>query len=511
MILTTAEESRKLDRLAMEKYGLPEEVLMENAGAAAVSLMADEISWEGASVTVLCGTGNNGGDGFVIARYAEEAGADAVILLVGDPAHMGASAERYYVLAEKMGIQVIRVSSAAEADAWFRDASVIVDALIGTGLTGVVTGEKAEIITCMNDSEAVIVSVDVPSGLITDTGTAAGAVVDADYTVALGSVKRGHVLYPGSEYCGRILYSTIGIPDCAREEIGCRTHFMEAEEAEELLPLRPRNSHKGKNGHVGIFAGSDGMAGAALLASQGALYAGAGKVSLTTVPAAASQLAGLVPEVMVSAISGNDPYFTSRGVKEAVEKAAQYDAVAVGCGIGRDPETCRFVSSFLHSVSGTVVADADALYAMAARPECGRDCPGTLIMTPHVGEFSLLTGMEAGEIERDRIEAARAYAAGHETVLLLKGVPTVTALPDGTVWVNSTGNPGMASGGMGDTLTGIIAALAAQGMEPGPAAAVGAYLHGAAADILEEREGIGFSATDVARRIPEARKRVYGH
>lgn len=505
MILTTTEESRALDRTAMEEYRLPEAVLMENAGRAVVELAGERLRWDGAAAVILCGTGNNGGDGFVAARYAAEAGADVTVLLTGDPSHMGAASRMYRRAAEAAGIPVVETASAAEAAPYLAGADIIVDALIGTGLSKAVAGEKAALIGMVNDSPAAVISADVPSGMMSDTGRASGAVVRADMTVALGSVKRGHVLYPGLEYCGEVMLSSIGIPEAARS--GYPVRLTEAADVRERLPVRTRISHKGKNGFAGIFAGSAGMEGAALLAAQGALRAGAGKVALQTVSEAARTLACRVPEVMVHALA-EGTRFTEAMAEKALAEAAQYNVTALGCGFGRSEETQRFTEQLLRGLTGTVVADADALFAMAERRILPEDCPGCLILTPHVGEFARMTGLSPAEIEARRIDCAREYASAHRAVLVLKGAPTVTALPDGTAWVNPTGNPGMASGGMGDTLTGVIASLAGQGMPPGDAAACGVYLHGLAGDIAAEETPVGFTASDAAAALPAARARV---
>ena len=404
MILTTTEESRALDRTAMEEYGLPEAVLMENAGRAVVELAGERLRWDGAAAVILCGTGNNGGDGFVAARYAAEAGADVTVLLTGAPSHMGAASRMYRRAAEAAGIPVVETASAAEAAPYLAGADIIVDALIGTGLSKAVAGEKAALIGMVNDSPAAVVSADVPSGMMSDTGRAAGAVVRADMTVALGSVKRGHVLYPGSEYCGEVMLSSIGIPEAARS--GYPVRLTEAADVRERLPVRTRISHKGKNGFAGIFAGSTGMEGAALLAAQGALRAGAGKVALQTVSEAARTLACRVPEVMAHALA-EGTRFTEAMAEKALAEAAQYDVTALGCGFGRSEETQRFTEKLLRGLTGTVVADADALFAMAERRILPEDCPGCLILTPHVGEFARMTGLSPAEIEARRIDCAR--------------------------------------------------------------------------------------------------------
>ena len=505
MILTKTEESRLLDSMAMKEYGIPEMVLMENAGASVVRLTQSYVDWDGAFTVILCGSGNNGGDGFVAARYAAEKGARVLVLLMGNEAHMSESSKQYKTVAEKMGIPVIPISKAEEGAPYIHDADILVDALIGTGLSSEVKGEKALLITLMNEAQGIIISVDVPSGMMTDSGKAAGVVVDADYTVALGSVKRGHVLYPGSSYTGTLLYSPIGIPNEARMDFPVR--LTEKEDVFNILPVRNRVSHKGKNGFIGIFAGSDGMEGAALLAGQGALYAGGGKVAVVTAAGAAHALAGRIPELMVSSI-GKGPFFTGEDSGEALEKAKAYDVVALGPGLGRNRETGRFVKDLVTSFGGTMVIDADGLFALKEENISLDTCPGRLILTPHVGEFSHLTGLSPKEIEDGRIDEAIRFSVENHVVLVLKGAPTVTAMPDGSAYVNPTGNPGMATGGMGDTLTGIIAALAGQGMNASGAALAGVYLHGLAGDMAAEKTPVGYRASDLAKLIPAARAEV---
>lgn len=505
MILTKTEESRLLDSMAMKEYGIPEMVLMENAGASVVRLTQPYVDWDGAFTVILCGSGNNGGDGFVAARYAAEKGARVLVLLMGNEAHMSESSKQYKAVAEKMGIPVISISKAEEGASYIHDADILVDALIGTGLSSEVKGDKALLITLMNEAQGIIISVDVPSGMMTDSGKAAGVVVDADYTVALGSVKRGHVLYPGSSYTGTLLYSPIGIPNEARMDFPVR--LTEREDVFNILPVRNRVSHKGKNGFIGIFAGSDGMEGAALLAGQGALYAGGGKVAVVTASGAAHALAGRIPELMVSSI-GKGPFFTGENSGEALEKAKAYDVVALGPGLGRNRETGRFVKDLVTSFGGTMVIDADGLFALKEENISLDTCPGRLILTPHVGEFSHLTGLTPKEIEDGRIDEAIRFAVENHVVLVLKGAPTVTAMPDGSAYVNPTGNPGMATGGMGDTLTGIIAALAGQGMNASGAALAGVYLHGLAGDMAAEKMPVGYRASDLAKLIPAARAEV---
>jgi hydroxyethylthiazole kinase-like uncharacterized protein yjeF len=327
-----------------------------------------------------------------------------------------------------------------------------------------------------------------------------GLAVMADYTVALESYKRCHVLSPGHEYCGKVLYSAIGLPAAVGRSLP--VSLIEEREVGNLLPLRERMCHKGKNGFIG-------MEGAALLAGQGALHAGAGKVAVVTVPKAAAVIAGKVPELMVSSVGDSD-FFTSAMAEEVLQKAEVYDVLAIGPGLGRDAETGRFVKEILTRWRKPIIVDADALYAVKEMEIDLARCPGQLILTPHVGEFAHLTGRTVAEAERERIDGAIAFAMERGVTLVLKGMPTVIAAKDGFAYVNETGNPGMATGGMGDTLTGIIAALVGQEMDPEPAAICGVYLHGLAGDLLVKETPVGYTASDVARMVPRARKMVTG-
>lgn len=507
MKLLNRDEARKLDTLAMNTYGLPEAVLMENAGASVVTLTEGDVSWKDARVVILCGSGNNGGDGFVTARYASLAGADVVVFLMGDESHMSDASRLYYQVCEKMVIPVRKIKKAEEAQPFLDDADIIVDALIGTGLRQGVSGEKADLIDRANASRAVRIAVDIPSGLICDSGQAEGAVIHADYTVTMGTLKRAHILYPGNEYCGSVKVSPIGIPGGAADEFP--SEWVTASDVKPLIPVRTRISHKGSNGYLGIIAGSQGMAGAGLLAAQGALYAGAGKISLFTPQSPAEELTGLLPEIMVRPASAYGE-FRGENVVDILSGTDACDVLAIGPGLGRKQETQDFVCQVLGESEGLIIVDADALYAVAAKKFPLRSCGGRLILTPHVGEFARLTGKSAAEIEQHRIDMAASYARENQVILVLKGAPTVTAAPDGRIAVNSTGNPGMASGGMGDTLTGIIAALCGQGLDVWESAVLGVYLHGLAGDIQAERHTVGFTASDVARTVPIARERLLG-
>ncbi len=505
MQIVTVKDMQRWETFAEEYIGLSQATLMESAGRAVAREILSRVKERPFRAVIVCGTGNNGGDGFVCARALCNAGAYVHVLLLGDPERLKGAASVYFQGLDFVWVSVTVIQKADEALPHISDADVVVDALIGTGLSGSPSTEKAKLIEMMNGAPGLLVSIDVPSGVIADTGAVSGSTVQADVTVALGGLKRAHVLSPAAEFCGDIAFSDIGLPEKRGRKKA--VFFVDRERIAHKLPERDRRAHKGENGFVGIIAGSADMAGAGLLAAQGALYAGAGKVELLTTKSVAQSLAGRIPEVMVRGVAAGDAF--SPEDLETVEKAIEaYDAVVIGPGLSRAEETQDFVAALLPKfmeLTKPTVVDADALYAIAMRHIDLSTLLGQFVLTPHVGEFSLLSGLSPEEIEEKRIDVAISFAKETGMTLVLKGAPTVTADFVGTAFVNSTGNPGMATGGMGDTLSGIIAALAGQGVFIMDAAYVGVYWHGLAGDLLAKTTPIGFTAGDLARKLPEAR------
>ncbi len=502
MQIVTVKDMQRWETFAEECLGLSQATLMESAGRAVAREILSRVKERPFRAVIVCGTGNNGGDGFVCARALCNAGAYVHVLLLGDPERIKGAASVYFQGLDFVWVSVTAIQKADEALPHISDADVVVDALIGTGLSGAPSAEKAKLIEMMNGAPGLLVSIDVPSGVIADTGAVSGSTVQADVTVALGGLKRAHVLSPAAEFCGDIAFSDIGLP----EKRGRKkpVFFVDRERIAHKFPERDRRAHKGENGFIGIIAGSADMAGAGLLAAQGALYAGAGKVELLTTKSVAQSLTGRIPEVMVRGVAAGDA-FSSEDL-ETVEKAIEsYDAVVIGPGLSRAEETQDFVAALLPKFRKPTVVDADALYAIAMRHIDLSKLPGQFVLTPHVGEFSRLSGLSPEEIEEKRIDVAISFAKEMGMNLVLKGAPTVTVDCMGTAFVNSTGNPGMATGGMGDTLSGIIAALAGQGVFIMDAAYVGVYWHGLAGDLLAKTTPIGFTAGDLARKLPEAR------
>ena len=499
--VVTAEEMRHLEAVAKDDFGLSEATLMESAGTAVADVILDRLESRHKVVVIVCGTGNNGGDGFVCARVLKNAGVFVKVLLYGDPERISGAARAYFLGVDRMRIPIIEIHKPIEAAPYIAEADVVVDALIGTGLTGEVTGEKAELMEIMNRNHAMMVAVDIPSGVMADTGEAKWPAIFADVTVALGALKRAHVLACAKEFCGEVVLSDLGIPAAA--DLSLRVFEVNRERMWHVLPFRDWMSHKGQNGFIGIIAGSADMAGAGLLAAQGALRTGAGKVELLTTKSAARSLAGRIPEVMVRGVADGDS-FSAADAETVLAAAEAYDVVVIGPGLSRAEGTQDFVEKILQKLAKPIVLDADALYAVAMRKIDFTKLPGEFVLTPHVGEFSRLSGLSAKETEDTRIDAAISFAKKTKTTVVLKGAPTVTADGLGFAYVNTTGNPGMATGGMGDTLSGVIAALIGQDAGVVNAAYGGVYLHGLAGDLLAKETPIGYTAGDLAKKIPEA-------
>ncbi|MCC3371580.1 NAD(P)H-hydrate dehydratase [Cohnella sp. REN36] len=494
MHIVTAEEMRKLDRTTIETIGIPALVLMENAGRA----VAEEVTRLTGSPTgaatrwlVLAGKGNNGADGLVAARHLREAGIDADIVYAADPVGFRGEAAVQRDIAARLGfIASFYDDSEGERIRWTRYDG-IVDALLGTGSRGAPAGRCADLIREANASGLPIVAIDIPSGLDADTGALHDPCIRATRTVALAFAKRGLMQYPGAGAAGEVVVRPIGIPARLAEEQGVRTYALAERVMREKLgvdPARRReaDSHKGTYGHVLVVAGSRPMSGAGLLCARAALRGGCGLVTWAVPDRLVEPLAGRLPEAMIAGLPDEGGGDWSRVSPAAVAAlAAGKDALVLGPGIGRWAGDGEWLHALLAALDPRLplVLDADALNIAADAPAAISELRGrAAVLTPHPGEMARLAGKTIPVIQGDRIEAARAFALRHSVVLALKGARTVVAAPDGAVYVNGTGNAGMATGGSGDVLAGLIGSLLAQGLPPDRAASLGVWLHGAAGD-----------------------------
>lgn len=507
--VATAAEMRELDRRAMEVLGLSGIVLMENAGRSVVD--AVERRWGsvgGKAVVVCCGKGNNGGDGFVIARHLANRGARVEVWLLALLNEVKGDAGVNLQVAQRGGVPVHELTDGGGILALrsrVERADLVVDALLGTGLTGPAQGLTAEAIEAINGSGRPVVAVDLPSGLSSDLGELLGPTIKADLTVTFAALKRGLLLYPGALQAGTVEVGDLGIPSSLLND-GLQVGFLTAGDITPLLPPRPPHAHKGTFGHLLVVAGSPGKTGAAAMASLSALRAGAGLVTLGHPRSLNGIFASKLLEVMTESLPETASQCLSLKAREPIlELARRMDAVALGPGIGLEAETQGLVRELVRELPCPVVVDADGLSALAGHLGLLKEARGPRLLTPHPGEMARLLGSNVGSVEVDRIETVRTVATVHGAVFALKGARTVIAGPEGPVLVNSTGNAGMATAGSGDVLTGIIGAFLAQGLAPVDAMRGGVYIHGLAGDIAAEGLGQdGLIAGDIMAAIPQA-------
>ena len=513
--LATAEEMRRADQAATERLGLPSLLFMENAGRGAADALERVLgSAGGRRVAVVCGKGSNGGDGFVLARHLLGRGGRVAVWVVGRSAEIHGDARVNLDALRQAGEKVAEAPDASgEAFGRLRtdlgEADVIVDALLGTGMRGPATGAVAAAIEAINAAGPPVCALDLPSGMPSDGEPAAGPVVRARMTVTFGLPKLGLYLTEGVAHAGRVEIVDLGIPRGWLAE-GIRAGLLEAADARDVLPLRPLDAHKGTYGHLLVVAGSLGKTGAAALACRGALRTGTGLVTCAVPASQQPVVAAIVSEAMTEPLPETEARtLSAKAVERVMELAARMDAVALGPGVGLDPETQAAVRVLVRDVRRPMVVDADGLTALSGRPAICRDAPAPRILTPHPGEAARLLGCSATDVQADRIASARRLAAESGAIVALKGARTVVAEPDGYVALNPTGNPGMATGGTGDVLTGMTGGLLAQGLAPGRALRTAVYLHGLAGDVAAEARGpAGLVAGDLADAVPEALRRV---
>ena len=510
MRILNAAQMREADRRTIEDLGIPSIVLMENAGrqvVAAIETTFDDLP--NRRVAVLCGRGNNGGDGFVVARTLKQRGVDVSVFLLARVAEVDGDAQLNLNILGRLGLTLVEVPTEQAWKLHFSELfgfDVIVDAIFGTGLTKPLVGVLQTVVADLNGSGIPIVSVDLPSGLSADSHEIIGETIQASLTVTLAAPKLPLVLSPGEFRVGDLVIADIGIPATIIEGLDApRTHLLLREQMRALIQPRLADSHKGNYGRVLLVAGSVGKTGAAQLAAAGALRAGAGLVTVATPRGCVPIVAGHAPEYMTE---GLEDVPTGTVDLSALDRVLELpcDVIAVGPGLGTGPAPAAFVQALLERAGAPLVLDADALNAFAEVPDRlqgGKDF--SIIITPHPGEMARLAGTSVDEVQANRVEVARTFAARHRVHVILKGSRTVIATPDGNVFINLTGNPGMATGGTGDVLTGMVAACLAQLLDADTACKVGVYVHGLAGDLAAaERGEVALIATDLVEHIGQA-------
>jgi len=506
MWIANAEHSRNIDRRASEEFGIPTKVLMERAGLAVFDAVR-EILPHGGRITVYCGKGNNGGDGFVVARLAKESGYRVECLVAAEESELTPDASEQMRVAKMQGVDPIYYSDPK----WRKKAEclgcldLIVDALLGTGAKCEVKGAIKEAIQAINRSGVPVVSVDVPSGISCDTGEELGESVWALRTITFGLPKPFLFQGIGLEHCGHWTVSEIGFPNALLHE-PTDARVIDREWVASLLPERLRSSHKGDNGSVVIVAGSHSMRGAAVLAAKAAIRSGAGLVTVAGIEEVCAAVAANVPEAMLLPLPEHNGTLSADAARYFLQKTNKYHAALFGPGLTQEPAILEFLEKVWQEWSKPCVIDADALNAVShgvrlPNAEC--------VLTPHPGEMSRLLHLSIAEIQSDRFRTVRQSVDMYPQSILLKGPYSIVGEPGQPMLVNQTGNPGMASGGMGDVLGGVIATLMAQDLPGYYAASCGMYWHGAAADLCAMDFGpIGYSAGQVADHLPKARCRI---
>jgi len=508
MYLVTSAEMQAMDQLAIESFGIPSRVLMENAGREATRLFLSHFS-EAArqGVGVIAGQGNNGGDGHVMARCLAQKGYPVAVYLLSSAGKVKGDAAANLKLLAPLGVPVIEIPDEATLATYHREmrsAAVWIDAIFGTGLNSDVRGLFRNAIEFINQLSRPVFAVDIPSGLNANTGQPRGACIHAQITVTFACPKLGQILFPGAEYCGKLEVVDIGIPPHIADRVGPRQFLITARDVRGYLPPRPADTHKGRTGHLLVVAGSPGKTGAAAMTAMSALRAGAGLVTLGIAQSLNPITETLMLEAMTAPLPDSGTGVLGLSARETLLALAQgKSCLAIGPGLGPAPETGEVVRDLIRSSPVTLVIDADGLNHLAGHLKVLEGLAVAAVLTPHPGEMARLLATATTTVQQDRVTCARDLAVSCKVHVVLKGARTVIAHPDGGVHVNPTGNAGMASGGMGDVLTGAIAGLITQGIQPDLAARAAVYLHGAAGDSLSRSAGPwGYLAGEVMKALP---------
>ena len=510
MRVLNTQQMRDADRQTIDDIGLPSIVLMENAGRQAVAAM--EAAFEdlaSSKVGVLCGRGNNGGDGFVVARTLAQRGIEAVVYLLASVNDVRGDARVNLEILGRVGVTVVEISNAQEWELHFTEISecdLIVDAIVGTGFHGPLTGLLETVVADVNGLGVPTVAIDLPTGVSADSHEIEGDAIEASMTVTLAAPKLPLILPPADVYGGDLVIADIGIPGAVIDELdGPWLEILTRERMRELVPARAADSHKGDFGRVLVIAGSVGRTGAAHLAALGALRSGAGLVTIAAPRSCVPVLAMMMPEYMTEPLEETAAGAIDFGAVDRVLDI-KADIICIGPGLGQDPSTAAFVQALVERSGAPLVVDADAINAFAGDPErlAGRDGVDVII-TPHPGEMARLLNVSIEQVQSDRLAHAREFAAARRVHVVLKGHRTVIAGPEGRSFVNLTGNAGMATGGTGDLLTGMIGAWFAQILDAEAACKLAVYLHGTAGDLAEADEGdVALLPTDIADRLGDA-------
>jgi NAD(P)H-hydrate epimerase len=521
MILVTAAEMQEMDRQTIETHGIPGLELMENAGRGATRVLMEQFGRRiKTGVGIICGKGNNGGDGFVIARCLAEQRINASVYLLAKTAAVKGDAATNLKRLAALGVPVIEIPDEDSFSKLKSDLSrcdLLVDAILGTGLAANVRGYFKTVIDFINDLNRTgipVFAVDIPSGLNSDTGQPCGTCIRAQGTATFALAKIGHYTYPGTDYTGKLEIIEIGIPDAVVAAVSPKQFLLTAKRIRSSFPHRNADTHKGRTGHLLVVAGSTGKTGAAVMTAVAAMRAGAGLVTLGVAESLNPMIETQVLEVMTAPLpeSGHG-ILADTALDHIKQLAAGKNCLALGPGIGQASETRCLVQKIISQIDTPMVIDADGLNNLAGQTQLLKKRKAPVVLTPHPGEMARLIETSPAAIQQNRLACARDFAKKFGVHVVLKGAATVIAHPDGSAAINATGNPGMAAGGMGDVLTGILAGFITQGFSLDAAAHAAVFLHGAAADTLAKTIGpFGYLAGEVMSSIPgEIKKLLENH
>lgn len=505
MLIVTCTQMKEMESNSI-KNGISSLRMMENAGSAAARYIRETVKISGKRCTVICGHGNNGGDGFVVARKLLEQGAKVTAIMISGSPKTAEASEMLDRLSARQGAHILSYEKNPECLTSMDSSDIIIDAVYGTGFHGTIRDDAAnKAIDSVNSSGAKVFALDMPSGSNADTGEVSGKSVKADVTIAFAAPKIGQFLFPAANYCGKVVYVGIGLPESAYSVHGEQLTLIDGKFVSSKIPKRAKNSNKGDFGKVLCVCGSLGMAGAACMCATAALRCGAGLVTVMVPKSIYVPVASKLNECMVYPLEETSQGSISHCAIDKIKEAAQSaSALVIGCGLSRNEETSLLVRELISDIKCPVILDADGINAFEGHIDLLRTSSSKLILTPHPGEMSRLCGKSISDIQSSRLDTAREFAKSNGVVVMLKGANTIVASPDGKSYVNPTGNPGMSKGGSGDILAGITASFAAQGMPADSAACCGAYIHGLAGDRTAFKlSQYGMIPTDMFLEIPQ--------
>ena len=505
MKVSTVAQMGNLDRSATEEFGISQDLLMENAGQAVYFVILKEFGVKNKKFAVFCGTGNNGGDGLVVARKIHSNGGEAKVFLLDDEAKFKGAAEKNFEIASKMPIEISKVSSIESVKIAVLNSDAIVDAIFGTGLIREVSGIYKDVIQLINESKKTVFSVDIPSGINGDTAEVMGIAVKANYTITFGLPKIGNMLYPGYDHCGKLYVSHISFPPSLYNADSIRVEINNPIE----LPKRSKDAHKGDFGEVLFIAGASSYLGAPYFSALSFLKAGGGYSRLATPVSISSFLANKGSEIVFvpqkETLSGSIALENKDNLLELSERV---DMVVMGPGLSLNGETQELVRQLAQEIKKPLLIDGDGITAISKDIEIIKNRKTETILTPHMGEMSRMTKMEISELNKNKIGVLQRTAKELNAMIVLKGAHSLIGYPDGEIFINTSGNPGMATAGSGDVLTGTIAAMFGLGLSLREAVRIGVFMHGFSGDLAAKDKGEdGITAQDILDYLPTTLKR----